>query len=179
MKPEAILSRKISVAISACLLGEPVRYDGSNKLQSQLIGRLRKHFVLIPICPEVAIGLGVPRPPIQLVLDSTDIRARGVQEPSHDVTDLLENYGRDIAMTRTELCGYVLKARSPSCGLGSVPLFDINGRLTGKINGVYINAVLALKKELPVTDEEQLRTHPGLEKFVEKVIAYSMLLKKS
>ncbi len=179
MTSEATSSRRIPVAISACLLGQPVRYDGGNKLQSQLIGKLHKRFVLIPICPEVAIGLGVPRPPIQLVLDRSAIRARSVQEPSVDVTALLESYGRDIATTRTDLCGYVLKARSPSCGTGSVPLFDINARITGNINGVYINAVLALQNELPVADEEQLRVRHGLEEFVEKVIAYSMQLKET
>ncbi|MEE8482012.1 MAG: DUF523 domain-containing protein, partial [Acidiferrobacterales bacterium] len=108
-------SPKISVAISACLLGEPVRYDGSDKLQSQLVNRLRQYFELMPLCPEVVIGMGVPRPPIQLVFDGTGIRARSVEGTLHDVTDLLANLGREIAISRVELCGYVLKARSPSC----------------------------------------------------------------
>lgn len=169
-------SPKISVAISACLLGEPVRYDGSDKFQSQLVNRLREYFVLIPLCPEVAIGMGVPRPPIQLVFDGTGIRARSVEGTSHDVTDLLASLGREIAISRGELCGYVLKARSPSCGLGSAPLFDVDGRLTGSTNGIYANAVLSVKKDLPVADEEQLQLDSGFEQFLEKVTAYSARL---
>lgn len=174
MKPEDTSSLRVPVAISACLLGEPVRYDGRDKLCPQLVDSLRQHFVLIAICPEVAIGLGVPRPSIQLVQDSAGIQARGLQEPSHDVTDLLASYGHDVAITQTELCGYVFKARSPSCGLGSAPLFDINGHPIGKTNGVYANAILTTQKILPVADEEQLQVGSGLEKFVEDVVNYSV-----
>lgn len=170
---EMTLSPKIMVAISACLLGEPVRYDGSDKLQARLVNRLREYFELIPICPEVAIGLGVPRSPIQLVLDGASIRARGVEDNSLDVTDSLAGYGHEIASAHAEFCGYVLKARSPSCGLGTAPLFDIEGQLTGIANGVYVDAVLAVRKDLPVADEEQLRSDSSFEYFLGKVTAYS------
>lgn len=173
LKSEDTSSLRISVAISACLLGEPVRYDGRDKFDPQLIDRLRQHFVLVSICPEVAIGMGVPRPPVQLVQDGAGVHACGVEEPSHDVTDLLASYGHDVAITQTELCGYVFKARSPSCGLGSAPLFDINGRLIGKTNGVYANAILTTQKVLPVADEEQLQVQSGLKKFVEDVLGYA------
>ncbi len=172
MKSEATSSLKIPVAISACLLGEPVRYDGGDKFNPQLIARLRQHFVLVAICPEVAIGMGVPRPPIQLVQDAAGVRACGVQDPSHDITDLLASYGHDVAITQPELCGYVLKARSPSCGLGSTPLFDINGHLIGKTNGVYTGAILIALKTLPMADEEQLRVDANLQEFVKNVTDY-------
>lgn len=169
----------IPVAISACLLGEPVRYDGKNKFCPQLIDRLRQHFVLVSICPEVAIGMGVPRPPIHLVQDGGGVYARGVQDPSIDVTDLLTGYSHNVAGVQTEFFGYVLKARSPSCGLGSTPLFNINGNVIGKTNGVYLNAVLARQKELPVADEEQLQQDSGFDKFVADVTNYSVQRKRA
>lgn len=172
MKSESTSSLKIPVAISACLLGEPVRYDGRDKFCPQLIDKLQQHFMLVAICPEVEIGMGVPRPPIQLVQDSTGVRARGVRDPSRDVTDLLASYGHDVAIMQPELCGYVFKARSPSCGLGSTPLFDINGHLIGKTNGVYANAILITLNALPVADEEQLRVDASVEEFVNNVTDY-------
>ncbi len=162
---------KIPVAISACLLGESVRYDGRDKFQPQLIDRLRQHFVLVAFCPEVAIGLGVPRKPIQLVKDNSGVRALSEQEPRRDVTDLLDRYGRDVAISNTELCGYVLKARSPSCGLGTTPLFDINGQLIGKTNGIFANAILATQKALPIADEEQLQVDAIFKEFLKNVTA--------
>ena len=134
LKTEESSSPKIPVAISACLLGEPVRYDGKDKFCPQLVARLRQHFILVAICPEVAIGMSVPRAPIQLVQDGAGVRARGVQDPSKDVTELLADYGHNVADTQTEFFGYVFKARSPSCGLGSTPLFNINGDAIGKTN---------------------------------------------
>jgi len=162
---------KPPVAISACLLGESVRYDGRNKFEPRLVGRLRQHFVLVALCPEVAIGLGVPRNPIKLVKDAGGVRARGGQELQHDVTDLLNSYGRDVAISNTDVCGYVLKARSPSCGLGTTPLFDINGQLIGKTNGIFTSAILAIQKTLPIADEEQLQVDSVFEEYLKNVTA--------
>ncbi len=153
-------------------MGEPVRYDGGDKFNPQLIARLRQHFTLVAICPEIAIGLGVPRPPIQLVQDVAGVRACGVQDPLHDVTDLLASYGHDVAVSQPELCGYVLKVRSPSCGLESTPLFDINGHQIGTTNGVYTSAILNTLKALPMADEEQLRVDASFGEFVKKVTDY-------
>lgn len=163
---------KIPVAISACLLGESVRYDGKNKYRPQLIDKLQRHFKLIPLCPEVAIGLGVPRKPIQLVKDGAKVRARDELEPRRDVTDMLDNYGREFAISNTELYGYVLKARSPSCGLGTTPLFNIDGQFIGNTNGIFANAILATQKVLPMADEEQLQVDSVFDKYLKNVIAY-------
>lgn len=163
---------KIPVATSACLLGESVRYDGRSKFQPQLIDKLQQHFELVALCPEVAIGLGVPRKPIQLVIDGAEVRARDELESRHDVTDLLDSYGREFAISNTEICGYVLKARSPSCGLGTTPLFDINGHLVGKTNGIFANAIFTTLKSVPIIDEEQLQVDSVFEEYLKNVTAY-------
>ncbi|MFV1998000.1 MAG: DUF523 domain-containing protein [Acidiferrobacterales bacterium] len=163
---------KLSVAVSACLLGESVRYDGRNKFEPRLVDRLRQHFVLVALCPEVEIGLGVPRKPIRLVKDTAGVRAHCGQESRHDVTDLLDGYGRDVAVSNADVCGYVLKARSPSCGLGTTPLFDVNGQLIGKTNGIFANAILATQKALPIADEEQLQVDSFFNEYLANVTAY-------
>ena len=108
-------SHKIPVGISSCLLGQTVRYDGGHKYDVYINRRLADFFDFRPFCPEVAIGLGTPRPPIRLVTTSDGLRVRGVKDPSRDVTEQLCDYGNRVAAKQAELCGYIFKSRSPSC----------------------------------------------------------------
>jgi uncharacterized protein YbbK (DUF523 family) len=135
------------VAISACLAGERVRYDGASRYLPA-VSWLEEHLHLIPVCPEVGAGLTVPRPPVQLVASNADSspRAVGRDDPALDVTEALAGFARaslkELATTEAgvgaagPLCGYLLKSRSPSCGLGSTPLFDRNGVAIGTASGV-------------------------------------------
>ena len=122
--PQTAASRPL-VGCSACLLGEPVRYDGSHREQ-QGIGRwLAPCVQLQAICPEVGIGLGVPRPTLKVV-DAGDVRrVVEVENPGVDVTDRLLDYA-DSYMRKLgrfwPLTAWIFKARSPSCGRGSTPI---------------------------------------------------------
>jgi uncharacterized protein YbbK (DUF523 family) len=126
------------VAISACLAGEQVRYDGASRPLSALAW-LAERLQLVPVCPEVGAGLGVPRPPVQLVASGGSVVARGRDDPTLDVTAALTTFAR---MSSTNLpaagplCGYLLKSRSPSCGLDSTPLFAANGVQIGTTSGI-------------------------------------------
>lgn len=120
------------IAISSCLTGQRVRYDGDSKPLALPDAWHAANIHLLPICPEVAAGLGVPRPPVQLIAtDDGGVCARGRDDPTLDVTDALRAQARrtlaELAAT-PQLCGYVWKSRSPSCGLGSTPLFDRDGK---------------------------------------------------
>src|SRR3569832_1847803 len=108
---------KVRVGISACLLGERVRYDGNHKHDAYITGTLAKVFEFVAVGPEVAIGMGVPRPPIQLVGEAAQPRAIGVGDPALDVTAALTAYGRRMAVELDDISGYIFKAKSPSCGL--------------------------------------------------------------
>ncbi len=167
-------NRKPPVLVSACLLGEPVRYDGGHKRHAWLVERLLPEITMVAVCPEVGIGLGVPRPPIQLVESETGVRARGVEDPGLDVTDTLNAYGRQQA--HDWLCGAILKSRSPSCGLGTTPLFDADGHETGLGSGLFAASLQAALPGLPCIDEAGLDDPEQRERWLEAVRARHRML---
>lgn len=131
-------TRRVAVAVSACLAGEPVRYDGADK-KLPAFARLQQELALVTICPEVGAGLPIPRPPVQLVAENDVVLARGRDDRTLDVTQRLQRYARDsLDRLRNQyaLCGYLWKSRSPSCGLGSTPLHDTSGHQVGTHSGV-------------------------------------------
>jgi uncharacterized protein YbbK (DUF523 family) len=148
---------KPRIAISACLAGEVVRYDGASKplVDSDFF---EQHFQLIPICPEVGAGLQVPRPPVQLVQTRQGVRAKGRDDPSIDVTDVLLAY-REISLkklSKEAICGYIFKSRSPSCGLTSTPIFNEDGVQTGLGSGIQASYFQQQMPWLVLREETQL-----------------------
>lgn len=165
------MSAPIRIGISSCLLGQRVRYDANHKLDTYITGTLGRHFEFVPVCPEVAIGLGVPRPPIRLVGDPAAPRALGVKDPSLDVTDGLAAYGHRQAERLGALSGYILKSKSPSCGMERVKVYGTGGG-SRPGRGIYAAAFMAARPDLPVEEEGRLGD-PGLRaNFVERVFAY-------
>lgn len=81
----------IKIGISSCLLGEQVRFDSGHRKNAYITGILGEYFEFLPFCPEVEIGLGIPREPIRLVETSNGIRCRGVKNIELDVTDKLDD----------------------------------------------------------------------------------------
>jgi uncharacterized protein YbbK (DUF523 family) len=167
-------SRRIRIAVSSCLLGQRVRYDGGHKRERYIVQRLARRFVLVPVCPEVAIGMGVPRPPIHLVGDPRSPRAVGVDDPSLDVTRKLERYGRRQTRALAGVSGYIFKARSPSCGLEGVKVYGRRGGVRPG-RGVYARAFLARHPKLPAIEEDALRDRKRRAQFIEQVLAYDAL----
>lgn len=161
----------IRLGISSCLLGERVRHDGDHKRDGFITGTLGKYFEFVPVCPEVAIGLGVPRPPIRLVGHPAAPRAVGVADPTFDVTTKLAAHGRRQAHALDDISGYVLKSRSPSCGIGRVKVYGPGGRARlGR--GVYAAALMARQPLLPVEEEARLGDPELRDNFLERVFAY-------
>ena len=162
----------IRIGASSCLLGQSVRYNGEHKRDAYITGTLAAFFELVPVCPEMAIGLGVPRDPICLAGDPFRPRAVGVDDPARDVTEALEDCGRRVAREMTGLSGYILKSRSPSCGLQGVPVLRDDGQVAGAASGVYARALTAALSLLPVAEETQL-VDPALRRnFIERVFTY-------
>lgn len=161
---------KIPIGISACLLGENVRYDGGHKKDAYITATFTKYFLLIPFCPEVAIGLGVPRQPIELAQTEKGIRVRGVIDSSLDVTDDLRKYTDEQRDGHANLFGFILKANSPSCGIEGVKVLTGN---TYQQNGVGIFAQRLMKNFplLPVEDERRLEREDIRENFFQCVFA--------
>lgn len=162
----------IRIGISACLLGEAVRFDGNHKLDAYIVGTLGQYFQFVPICPEVGIGLGVPRPPIRLVGDPQRPRAVGVKDPTVDVTAALEAFGRAKAAELGAVSGYILKARSPSCGMERVKVYRADGGLPQSGAGLFARELMAELPLLPVEEEGRLGDPVLRENFIQRVFAY-------
>ena len=159
------------VGVSACLLGEEVRYDGDHKLDGFISGPLARAVELRPVCPEVDIGLGVPREPIKLARRGDDLRLVA-SESGTDLTAAMRSYAEEKVqeLDAAGICGYVLKSRSPSCGLGSVP---IDGAETG--DGLFAAALSKLCELLPLVEETGLVDDDAREVFLQRVLAYRRL----
>ena len=151
------------VASSACLLGEPVRYDGDHRQQDHFEQLLHPHLQLQAICPEVGIGLGVPRPTLKVIDADFGPRVVEEQNPNRDVTDALLDYAdgylRKIGRF-WPLTAYIFKARSPSCGVTSTPVNpDTQQQHPG--TGVFAGRVRLWAPWLPLYEEEDLQTEPA------------------
>lgn len=160
------------VAISSCLIGEPVRYDGGHKRHACITDQLSKHFDWFPVCPEVAIGMGVPRPPIQLVEKNGRVHALGVDDRALDVTDALQDFAQQSLGPLSDVSGYIFKSRSPSCGLTDTDLFDARQRVTGKTAGIFAASIQALLPDLPMIDETCLDDPAARDAFIQQVKHY-------
>ncbi len=163
---------KISIGISACLMGDPVRYNGSHK-RSDWIDVLGEYFELRRVCPEVAIGMGVPRQPVRLVDDSVRTRVLGVANSELDVTGPLAEYGVEVGDQSGDLYGFVLMERSPSCGLYSTKLYSADGELLPeRTSGIFARALAAVNPDLPLVENIGLDDPVLREQFIARVFAY-------
>ena len=166
------MSARIRIGISSCLLGQAVRYDGGHKHNGYITESLGKFFDFVPYCPEVAIGLGVPRPTIHLVRSAHGPRARGVKDATLDVTDRLAAYAEKVAPKLRDLSGYILKRGSPSCGMGHVKVYGPRGNAVAASSGLYAGTLMAQLPELPFEEEDRLMDPVLRENFVERVFVY-------
>jgi len=160
---------EIAIGVSSCLLGENVRYDGSNRLDNYITATLATEFKLISFCPEVAIGMGIPRPPIQLVSQQGSLHALGKDDMTIDVTDKLQQLGITFSEKNKNICGYIFKSRSPSCGLTDTAIQTEHGEEFGP--GLFAASVRKQLPLLPVIDETRLALPEEQARFLDDVRA--------
>ncbi|MFZ5537976.1 MAG: YbgA family protein [Pseudomonadota bacterium] len=163
---------RIPVGISSCLLGEEVRFDGGHKRDNYIIRTLGQFFHFVPFCPEVAIGLGTPRQSLRLIKLDGVVRVRGNKDHALDVTDALRATGRVQAERHPELCGYILKSKSPSCGMERVTLYEgwTNDRPPEKKGvGQFAEVFMSARPELPCEEEGRLGDPVLRDNFITRV----------
>ena len=135
---------RLVVGVSSCLLGNAVRYDGRHKLNRFVREELSGYFEFEPYCPEVAIGMGVPRPPIRLMVRGGIVEALGVGYAGLNVTLSLRGYGREVACARLALTPgaprplTALRVLDIGCGGGI--LSEAMARLGAEVHGVDVVA---------------------------------------
>lgn len=161
---------KILIGISACLLGKKVRYDGQHKLDSFIVGTLSNWFEFVPVCPEIEFGLGVPRDTIRL--EGTPEDPRLVKSKTkEDITEGMRRYSKQrvAKLEKENLGGYILKARSPSCGMERVKVYSDKGMPSNKGVGIYAAELMKQFPLIPIEEEGRLHDAALREKFIEQV----------
>ena len=164
------------VGVSSCLLGEKVRFDGGHKRDRFLTEGLGPFVEWVPVCPEVELGLGTPRPTLRLS-DSDDGIRLVTPKTGADHTEAMKAFARRRVreLAGADLSGYVLKRGSPSCGMERVRVYGRTGQPTGPGRGLFAAELLRHFPDLPVEEEGRL-TDPVLrENFVERLFAYCRL----
>jgi len=160
------------IGISSCLLRQKVRHDGTAKRNRWLIDGLGGQVDYRPICPEVGIGLGTPRPPIRLVGTPEQARVVGVDDPTSDVTERLEDFALNTAGQLSGISGYVFMSKSPSCGMERVKLYADKGYATKKGVGACARVLMQALPNLPCEEEGRLNDPMLRENFINRVFVY-------
>ncbi len=167
---------KLRLGVSGCLLGEAVRFDGGHKHDRYLTDVLGRWFDFVPVCPEVGIGMGVPREPIRLVQIGEGVRVRGVPAPEVDFTDALAGYVDVVADDLAGIVGYVLKRASPTCGMERVKVYPVGGGASRPVGtGAFAAALMRRWPRLPVEEEGRLDDPILRENFIERLFVYARL----
>lgn len=164
------------IGVSACLLGQEVRFDGGHKRDAFLLGTFGRWVEWVPVCPEVELGLGIPRDTLRLQRHDGAVRLVAPKS-GLDHTEAMRAYAcqRVEALAPLALSGYVLKKDSPSCGLERVRVYPEHGAPERNGRGLFAEALLARFPHLPVEEEGRLSDARLRDNFVERVFAYRRL----
>ena len=176
MTTDPAIEEPVRIGVSACLLGEEVRFDGGHKKDTFITRILGPHVEYVPVCPEVEMGLGTPRETLRLVRREGGIRMLTTRT-GIDHTEGMQRWAarRLTELERENLSGYVLKKDSPSCGMERVKTYgDAMPARDGR--GLFAAALLERMPLLPVEEEGRLSDAVLRENFIERVFAYRRLV---
>ncbi len=165
---------KPRVGISACLLGQKVRHNGEDKRNDWLVDMLGKFVTWVPLCPEVEMGLGVPRKTMRLKgrVEDPQLLVKGTEE---NLTALAHETARRMMAGRLELDSYIFKKDSPSCGLERVKIYGRNDSPSRSAVGLYAQAVKERFPTIPMIEEGRLSDPRQRELYVIKLFAFLKL----
>ena len=168
------MTEKIRIGVSSCLIGEKVRWNGDHKQDRYVREILSRYFEYIPVCPEVEVGMGVPRETVALYGDP-EKPSMISKKTQTDWTKPMEKYikSRINTLSADDLCGYIFKSKSPSCGMGRVPLYSEFGSHKVKHGpGMFANAFINSFPLVPTEDEGRLNDPRIRENFIVRVFSF-------
>ena len=167
----------IKIGVSSCLLGEKVRWNGDHKQDRYVREILGNYFEYVPVCPEMEVGMGVPRETVALY--GTLEEPKMISKKSKiDWTERMNRYLKDRInqLTRDELSGYIFKSKSPSCGIARVPVFSETDRSKARHGaGMFANAFIKRFPLVPIEDEGRLNDAKIRENFIVRVFSFNRL----
>lgn len=161
------------IGISACLNGQRVRYDGKDKFNALVAEHIAPYCRLLPFCPEAVAGLGIPRPPVNLVQTPAGIHAIGRDSPHADVTPRLHTIADAFCNAHSGVSGFILQSRSPSCGLATTPIYDDHQQQVIETHGsgLFAARLRARFPDLPMLNDCDLSME-RIHAFLQQVAAY-------
>lgn len=166
----------IRVGISTCLLGEKVRFDATHKKDAYITDVLGRHFEWVPVCPEIEVGMGVPREAVRLTGSVDHPAMVGVKSGSDWTAKVAEYSARRVReLERLDLSGFIFKSGSPSCGMERVRIYSPGGMPVKAGRGIFARAFLEGLPLIPVEDEGRLCDGLLRENFIVRVFAYHRL----
>lgn len=160
----------IKIGISSCVNGENVRFDGGHKSNKFASKVLAPYFTYVPICPEVGSGMSVPRPSIRLITNEERIALVDSKDSSLDYTDSMVEFSQKTVarLKETEMCGYIVCANSPSCGMERVKVYSKNSATKNGV-GLYTQILMKEMPWLPVEEDGRLNDPVLKENFITRV----------
>ena len=177
-----VQNKKPILGISECLMGKEVRYNGGHKLSKYCTQVLSEYFDFRPICPEVQIGLSVPRPAIRLAEKAGVVRVIATDNlttdnlttdnPELDYSKDLIELAQDVAPSMQGLSGFIFMQKSPSCGIKSTKVYGEKGQPLYMSDGAFSGELKRLLPLMPVTESGRLNDNPIKENFIALVYAY-------
>ena len=167
------METKIKLGISSCLLGNAVRYDGGHKRDRFLTDTLGRYVDFVPVCPEVEIGLGIPREAMRLVGELAHPRLLTIRSRI-DHTERMTEWAKEKVkeLEKEDLCGFIFKSDSPSSGLERVKVYDPNGVPVKKGVGLFARVFIEHFPLMPVEDEGRLHDPLLRENFIESIFVW-------
>jgi len=170
-----LLGIKMKIGISSCLIGNLCRYDGAHSKDAFVFNVLQKYFEIVPYCPEHMI-FGSPRETIRLVRNAEDVKvttSKGQKDVTKELDDISKSCALEIA--DDDICGFVLKSKSPTCGMERVKVYEENGFSVKNGVGLFAKHIKNLYPYLPVEEEGRLNDAWLKENFLMQIFAYKDL----
>jgi uncharacterized protein YbgA (DUF1722 family)/uncharacterized protein YbbK (DUF523 family) len=162
---------KIQLGVSSCLLGHEVRYDGGHKYDSWVVDTLGKYCEFIHLCPEHDCGMPIPREALNLQGTKDDYRML-THKTAKDYTQQMLDWCAPVIekLAKEQLCGYILKSKSPSCGMERVKVYPLHGGAAVKSGvGIFAKELMKAFPHLPVEEEGRLHDPVLRENFIERM----------
>ncbi len=167
------MNSRITIGVSSCLLGNPVRYDGGHKRDDYITTTLAKHVEFVAVCPECEAGFGVPRKAMRLYGDPASPRLV-IRETGEDKTEQMTTWvhKKIEALSKMQLCGFILKSKSPSCGMERVKMYNTKEAVAASGSGLFGGALTSRFPLLPIEEEGRLHDEAIREHFIVRIFAH-------
>lgn len=171
------MTKKLKIGISACVIGQNVRFDKGHKKLYFCSDELSEFAQFKPICPEVGIGLTIPRPAIRQISHGDVIKV-SQSDGSGDVTQELTQFGQDFAINQCDgLAGFIVCAKSPSCGMSRVKVYHHHGKGSESTGiGLFTQQLMKFNPLLPIEENGRLNDPVIRENFITRVFAFQKWL---